>query len=292
MDKKSGIQLNFSKYDIPVRHPKFNYAKYLKYLDYKEVVKSILPTSLSLCFPAGEGWFINSIKNFENEISDPELLKNIKRFCGQETAHTAAHKIYNEMLKNHGIINDKGYCTLDIVDRKITSLKEKQKKSRNQRLVKRRMLALTVGAEHLIALFAEQALKNPAYLNAVETGICDLLRWHAAEEIEHKAVAFDVYKAVGGRYSERVMVLLLFTFIIGVYTAKCCLILLKKNKFLFNLKAIAIFLRHNFYKPGIFTRAIPEYFSFFRLDFHPWNHDNYYLIKRWKIEYPEIDQAY
>lgn len=292
MESKLKSQKDFSKYDIPVRHPKFDYSTYLNYKNRDQFLKSILPISLSICFPAGESWFINSLKMFEKDISDPKLLESIKQFCGQETAHTAVHKIYNEMLKKRDIINEKGYCTLDIVDQKISRLKERQKKLKNQLLAKRRMLAFTVGAEYLIALFADQALKDPSYLDEIEPGISTLLKWHAIEEIEHKAVAFDTYQAVGGYHAERVMVMVAISFIIWVYVTKCCLILLWKNKFLFNVKAMAIFLKFNFYKPGIFTKVIMKYFRFFRLNYHPWDNDNYHLIKKWKAKYPEIDKSY
>lgn len=292
MDSKLKLQKDLSKYNIPVRHPKFNYSTYLNYKNRDQFLKSILPIVLSICFPAGESWFINSLKMFEKEIYDPKLLKSIKQFCGQETAHTAVHKIYNEMLKDRGIINEKGYCSLDIVDNKISIFIEKRKKIKNRRLADRRMLAFTVGAEYLIALFADQALKDPAYFDDIEEGISTLLKWHAIEEIEHKAVAFDVYKAVGGCHAERVMVMVAVSFIIGVYVAKCCLILLLKNKFLFNMSSMYTFMKFNFVKPGVFTRVLPKFFRFFRVDFHPWSNDNYYLIKNWKAEYPEIDKSY
>jgi len=38
----------------------------------------------------------------------------------------------------------------------------------------------------------------------VDPTMLDLLRWHGAEEVEHRAVAFDLFQHLDGRYSRRI----------------------------------------------------------------------------------------
>ena len=60
--------------------------------------KTAFENAFSLLFPIGEKAFIESVRNFEDQISDPKLLKEIKAFYGQEAAHRKVHQQYNEML--------------------------------------------------------------------------------------------------------------------------------------------------------------------------------------------------
>ena len=66
-------------------------------------------------------------------------------------------------------------------------------------LPRRRRLAITAALEHYTATLAECLLSKPeAQALLGETEVRSLLLWHALEESEHKAVAFDVYRAAGG----------------------------------------------------------------------------------------------
>ena len=87
------------KLDIEVRRPHFDLSSDLKedWFD-GSAFKTAFENGFSLLFPIGEKAFIESVRNFEDQISDPKLLKEIKAFYGQEAAHRKVHQQYNEML--------------------------------------------------------------------------------------------------------------------------------------------------------------------------------------------------
>ena len=67
--------------------------------------------------------------------------------------------------------------------------------------------------EHFTATLAELVLTNEEIRDLMgDDAVRDLFVWHALEESEHKAVAFDVYKAVGGGERLRVWTMNFFRF--------------------------------------------------------------------------------
>ena len=69
-------------------------------------------------------------------------------------------------------------------------------------------LAATCALEHFTAILAELLFANEELRAQMEPEMRRLWLWHAIEETEHKAVAFDMYQAVGGTYPLRVLVML------------------------------------------------------------------------------------
>ena len=66
-------------------------------------------------------------------------------------------------------------------------------------------LAVTAALEHFTATLAELLLRDEDFRrSAGHQAVQDLFVWHALEEAEHKAVAFDVYRAVGGTERMRI----------------------------------------------------------------------------------------
>src|SRR5690554_7843610 len=63
-------------------------------------------------------------------------------------------------------------------------------------------LAITCALEHFTAILAHQVLTNPELIKGMHPGFKEMWRWHAVEETEHKAVAFDVYQQASGSRSE------------------------------------------------------------------------------------------
>ena len=62
-------------------------------------------------------------------------------------------------------------------------------------------VAVTAAYEHFTAVMATGVLTHPNWLDGATPELALLWRWHAVEESEHKTVAFDLYRAMGG--SER-----------------------------------------------------------------------------------------
>jgi predicted metal-dependent hydrolase len=95
--------------------------------------------------------------------------------------------------------------------------------------------------------------------------------WHALEESEHKAVAFDVYQATGGTYRLRILAMLITTFMFTVSTALSQRVLRRQDPRGGGLCSTVKGLGKMWVSPGWFRRLVPLYFDYYRRDFHPWD---------------------
>jgi len=227
--------------------------------------------ALSMQFPIGEKFFIDSVRFFSDEIDDPKLAKEVRAFQGQESVHRLEHQRYNESL-----CAQRGY-NLEHIEKRILDRLEWARRE----LSPRRQLAGTVAYEHITAILADDLLRHDDVLRDANSAIAELWRWHAVEETEHKSVAFDVYCAVGGRLRERRMALFMNSWFFFKDTFGIANYMLKvdgKNR---SLRVWLSGLNFIFGKPGFLRRCIPQYFRFYGKRFHPWNHDNRQLIEAW-----------
>lgn len=228
--------------------------------------------AMSLLFPLGEKFFIDSVVHFEDRIDDPRLREEIAAFRAQEATHRAQHQKYNERL-----CELRGY-----------SLERFEKNERERlawayrELSPRRRLAGTVANEHLTAIMANDMLTHDDVLAGADTGIAELWRWHGIEETEHKAVAFDVFTAVGGTVGERRQALALNTFFFFKDTFRNVCIMLRQAGKLWSVREWASGFKYLFVRPGILRRVAGAWFRFLRKDFHPWQIDNRDLVVEWE----------
>ncbi len=150
-----------------------------------DAFKSHLFDAMSVLFPDGERFFIDSVRHFRSRIGDPVLQEQIRGFIGQEGHHSREHLAYSSRLR------DLGYDIGRIEKRAQARIRFTQKK-----LSPERQLAATAALEHITAILADGLLREPRHLAGAHPGMIRLWRWHALEETEHKAVAFDVWKTV------------------------------------------------------------------------------------------------
>ena len=228
--------------------------------------------AMSLLFPLGEKFFIDSVVAFQDDIDDPKLREEIAAFRAQESTHRVHHQRYTERL-----------CELRGYDLERFEKNERARMDWAYReLSPRRRLAGTVANEHLTAIMAHDMLSRDDALDNADPEIAALWRWHGVEETEHKAVAFDVHLAVGGTVSERRHALILNTFFFFKDTMRNLCIMLKHEGKLWSLREWGTGLKYLFIKPGMLRRVFPAWLRFFRRDFHPWQIDNRELIDEWE----------
>ncbi|HEB26505.1 MAG TPA: metal-dependent hydrolase, partial [Porticoccus sp.] len=142
-------------------------------------------------------------------------------------------------------------------------------------------LAITVSIEHLTAVLSECMLSEGSVLEQADPTMAALWRWHSVEEMEHKAVAFDVYRAVGGTESMRMKVMRRVFFMSMMQFLSGTAYMLRKDGLLFSPGIWKDGLQDLFGKEGIVTSAKPSFQEFFREGFHPWQQDTQYLLDRW-----------
>lgn len=162
-----------------------------------DIVTSHAISILSGSFPEGEEAFVRSVRRFSDQITDPELKRQVAGFIGQEMTHGREHRNLNDRLQ------EMGYPTKKVE-------KRMQRLAALERILPAKVtLAMTAAAEHGTATLAERVLSSDEIQRmAYDDEIRAMLNWHALEELEHKAVAFDVYRAVGGTESMRIIVMI------------------------------------------------------------------------------------
>jgi predicted metal-dependent hydrolase len=250
--------------NIPVRRMDFEFDDAIpKYWFDNNPFLTMLLTGLSCVFPEGERMFMRAVRHYQDQITDPELQKEVRAFIGQEAHHGKEHQSFNNLMAK----KDLPIATIEAFVKQAIAFEEKN-------LSKERMLAKTCALEHFTAMFAEMILEHPEFLDGVDERLRPLWLWHAVEESEHKAVAYDVYQTAVGSYwtrvSEMAVTSVLFSFFTGLHTVQ----LMRASGEQRNVKAIAQGLNKLVGRKGFFRGMLPQYLAYYRPDFHPNQRDS------------------
>ncbi len=229
--------------------------------------------SLSITFPLGEKFFIDSVRHFASQIEDEKLKAEIRGFCGQEGFHRREHELYNETL-----CNARGY-DLTLLEGRVARRLEFARR----RFDPMTQLAITVALEHITAVMAEFHLRNDSpFRGKPEKAMEELWHWHGAEELEHKSVAFDVYRAMNGTEAMRISALRRTTVLIIWRALTGMLHMFRKDGNLFSLRVWAQGAKFLLGREGLFRSVWPSYKQFFKPDFHPWQIDTQDILRDWE----------
>jgi hypothetical protein len=148
---------------------------------------------VNLLFPAGERFFVRSVRHYLDRIDDEELRARVRIFFGQEGRHAKEHDEFNRILASQGYDVDR---FLELYERIAYGFIERVSPPPLR-------LAATAACEHFTAILAENALRM-RFLDVADPRMRALLLWHACEEIEHRDVAYDVLQQVEPSYALRV----------------------------------------------------------------------------------------
>ncbi|MDT9598580.1 metal-dependent hydrolase [Sphingosinicella rhizophila] len=233
-------------------------------------VATSLYNALSATFPKGEAFFVDSVRRFRDG-APPRLAAEIKAFTTQEVMHSREHVAFNKRAL------DAGYDMSALerrVDRRLDLVRSKPPIA---------SLAATMALEHFTAILANQLLSDPRHLAGADPESAALWRWHSAEEIEHKGVAYDTWlHATRGwprfkRWKVKAKVMLFVTRNFVVDRTLGSLELLRQDG-ITGPRAWWRLFWFAYVRPGMMRKILGAWASFFMPGFHPWNHDDRALI--------------
>ena len=220
--------------------------------------------ALSMSFPVGEQFFIDAVRGALPLLPDTPghapLRATAQAFIGQEATHRHIHGLYNTQLERQGLPNHWQHWAQARIDRMRT---------RWPQMDPRHALAATCALEHLTALLADGTLRHPAWLEGAEPDMALLWRWHAAEETEHRALAFDLYRAVRGSYRWRLRWYLLAWFHFGIDATRQTVLNLWHDGTLLQPRTWGQALRLFFGRHGLAWHGLRPALAYLRRGFHP-----------------------
>ncbi|MDM1305224.1 metal-dependent hydrolase [Acinetobacter indicus] len=276
---------------FPVRRMAFEFDQVPEYWMRDSAGLTHFMTALSALFPAGEKFFIDSVRavRYHPAIKDnQELQKEISAFIGQEAMHTQEHVGFNASAQKYG-------HDVERLDRYTDKVIQGARKvfagvgkpfGITQEMVD---LTATTALEHFTATIATQLLRNSHIQELMSDDTMKTMwLWHAIEENEHKAVAYDVFEGVFGQgtkaYLLRTSSLVAAMLTLFVVQNYFLFRLLKEDKQL-NLEAFKAIYTYA-YSPskGIITGMGREMLAYFRPGFHPNDLDTVSLLDTWKAK--------
>lgn len=226
--------------------------------------------ALSASFPQGERFFMDAVRPYRDQ-ADPQLRSQIVAFTTQEAIHSREHLAFNNSLAAHGY-------DLTRIDAYL-----KGRFDFGRKLPKLNQLCATIALEHFTAILAHAILSDKDDLADAPPELQHMWQWHAMEEIEHKAVAFDTFLSATRNF-----------WALRRWWARCFSMVLTSIMFLQFLRfGVREFFRQDgidnsqswrtlghylWTKPGLFRRVAPSYFAYFKPGFHPWHVDDRELI--------------
>lgn len=246
-------------------------------------IGSAYHNALSITFPRGEAFFVESVKAFR-EGASPKLAAEIRAFVTQEVMHSREHVSFNRR------VTDAGYKIEHL--EKVVADSLELTKNRPQIL----NLAVTMALEHYTAMMAHQMLKDPEAFAGADPELSAMWKWHAIEEIEHKGVAYDTWLYATRdwtrwkRWKVKTIMMLIVTKNFWTKRWEGTLDLLAQDGIVgWRAKMrLAWYLVGN---PGPLRRLTVAWLAYFLPGFHPWNHDDRLLIGKYDSDYAAANMA-
>ena len=227
-----------------------------------DALKTRVFDAVQSTFPDGERYFISAVRAFRDRIQDPELQQAVKDFTMQEGQHGQVHTRFNERLRRQGLnIDAFTQHTREITEQRLKNLSPEYN------------VAMTAALEHFTAMMADLFFAEKEMMAGADPRVRAMFAWHAIEEMEHKAVAFDVMQRVAKvGYATRVTAMTHATIMFSLYTFVA-------PWFMLGMDGYSVPERIKLYRKGagwllgprkgMLARLLPMIASYYRPGFHP-----------------------
>lgn len=183
---------------MQIRSPQFRFDDVPRYWAAGNPLLTHYLNAFHVLIPEGERFFIRCVRPYLETLPQGTMRQRCQAFMGQEGWHQVAHRGFWSQLRRQGLPVDRFariYQTLafDLLEQRLARF-----------LSDRQRLAVTAALEHYTAVMSSALFRSDFPVAHFHEEMDRLHRWHGAEELEHKAVAFDLHVSQGGSYVERV----------------------------------------------------------------------------------------
>jgi predicted metal-dependent hydrolase len=272
---------------LKVRNVHFNFDKVPKHWILGSSIATNFVNSMHVVFPEGEKFFVRSVRRFAKDVKNENLKKEINSFCGQEGVHAREHQRFWEVMDEQGLKPDwfanflkntafSGKYSYENVSKSLLNRLQPN-------LGDKFALSVTTALEHYTAIMANALFYEPMATNKnIAPQMLELLHWHASEEIEHKAVCFDVLKEVDDSYILRVSGMGMATILLWGYLGigQIYFISQDKDKSIIKMPIETFLLFKTVIFGEIGKNLSKHLLSYFKRDFHPDDIDDRHLIEK------------
>lgn len=186
---------HYVKSDIEARKISFDFSKTSIYWAGSPFITHAT-NPLHMLLPPGELWFCRVFNNALSEITYPQLYQDVKGFIGQEATHAKSHNGLLEFYKENNIDLSEYVKSIDLLFKNWFEKKPFNKQWLNPILGKKWLLfqvGMIAAIEHFTAVLGMWVLEEDR-LNDIDQEVLRLIRWHGAEEVEHREIAFKLFK--------------------------------------------------------------------------------------------------
>ncbi|MFO1472379.1 MAG: metal-dependent hydrolase [Turneriella sp.] len=258
---------------MQVRRPNFDFSAVERYYYGDNVWATHMMNGLHVLVPIGEVFFIRAVRNLL-EQAPAEQKAELKKFIGQESVHDQVHRQFWARLREQGL-------PVDSFARFFTATAIETMEPIVEKLFgKKMLLSATVGFEHYTAALADTAFQpGSQLLSKMQKEVAEMMGWHAAEEIEHKSVAFNMLKAIDDNYLLRAAGMVLGSSILSLYTVIGTLWFMAGDKELSFARLAKDLLALPQISGDLLPALIRHNAEYFTPGFDPDHKDNYHLAE-------------
>jgi len=241
------------------------------------IFPTLLLNGFTIYVPIIERYMLRQVRPLVHEITDPDLKKRVEAFIIQENVHAREHEHSKQVLDQTGFSYRRIYAILEYF---FVKLLEPMARLVAPFFGKYFALATVAGAEHWTSVTADIHLRYKRFLEMDGSPMVWLFAWHAAEEIEHKSVVYDMLQHLNPSYWLRIHAFIWSTLLFMTLNTLVFLTLVFQLKLIELLHPrfyIEIFL-YSFVEGKVFQKSVAALFRYLSPNFHPDQENNDHLV--------------
>mgnify|MGYP006185880273 FL=1 len=158
---------------------------------------SHVANGINMLLPAGEFWFCRVFNKTIPLITDEKLKEDVIGFIRQEATHARAHENVQDFLRENGYdvqdqLNRAHFLFNILLGDKPLGLPILRNKALEEYWLLFRV-GIIAAIEHFTGTIGQWTLESKSW-DSADPAMADLFRWHLAEEVEHRCVAYDLFE--------------------------------------------------------------------------------------------------